>query len=191
MIVTSYRSLRPSFGSFSRWGRRLRSSYLPLCWLFLVLSGCVLVTAPAASVASGAVTPANGVFQARLFYKLGTRAERSLLRVTVVGHKIRKVHMTTSSLLPYNPNLSHGLCNEQTRIVTDGDRSQGGTRRSGQFGYTFSANTPQYTDRVTIGGAFTNPNHVSGKVRDVFTLKGKTFGSHCDTGELKFSASRH
>jgi hypothetical protein len=163
---------------------------VPRLRISVVLGACLLLGAPAAGVAGGSVTPRDGTFQARLFYKLGTHSESSLLRVTVAGHKIKKVHVTTTSLLPYNPKLSHGLCDEQTRIFTDGDSSHGGVRRNGQFGYTLSVDTPQYADKVTIDGAFTNPDHVNGQFRDVFTLKGKRFASHCDTGELKFSASR-
>ncbi|MGI8411200.1 MAG: hypothetical protein ACR2QA_01625 [Solirubrobacteraceae bacterium] len=155
------------------------------------LAAGLLVGAAPPGLAADVVTPGSGQFRARLAYMAGTKPEHAVLRITLSANRISTVHLNTSFLLPYDSKLSHGVgCNERIeKIYTDGDKDAGGVRRDGSFSYTFSSNSPVFSDRVIIAGRFTDAKHAAGTYRDLYTLKGRTFASRCDTGQLKFSAS--
>jgi hypothetical protein len=153
--------------------------------LACVLGACSLVAVPAAALAAGAVHPRSGKFTGTPHYKVSGKPESATLTLTVAKGKIKQVDII-AAVLPLDPTHSHGVaCGSANDISSSGDKSAGTVSKSGQFNYTFTNKSKNFSDRITLVGRFTDPTHATGTFRDHSTIP--VANSKCDSGKVKFS----
>lgn len=161
----------------------------------LALAGAAFAT-PAAALATGTISPANGKFVANPHYSFRGRAATGKLTLTVAKHKLSLV-VLLGTLPPLNAKRSYGnACGAVNEISSHGYRASGTVSSTGRFNYAFRETYKQggkvaWTDTIRVTGRFTDAKHVMGTFSDTndWTAVSAPGKSHCESGNVSFTAA--
>ena len=161
----------------------------------LAVTGAALAI-PAAALAAGTISPANGKFTAKPHYSFRGRPATGQLTLIVAKHKVSRVALL-GALPPLNAKRSHGnACGAVNEISSQGYKASGTVSSTGQFTYKFSETYKQggkvaWTDTIRLTGRFTDAKHVKGTFSDTndWTAASAPGKSHCESGNVSFSAT--
>ena len=163
-----------------------------------LIAGAALLAVPAAGLAAGTGSPANGKFTGAPHYTSRGKQVAAKLTITVARHKIVAVELRASgtNLPPLAKDSSGEFCGAINDLVSKGHKSKGTIGRNGTFKYAFTQATKYkghvvQTDTITLAGRFSTSKRVTGTFRDVaaFTAASAPGKARCDSGKLTFSAS--